>query len=143
MKIRNARPSPALVIAMIALFASLGGSALAVTHSGSSSSSATADRAAGFGKLSLRFGKLVDKDTTPGDGSFFFAIGHATCKKGERVISGGVRQIGGNQATNAQHIWMVESNPVPSKRGWYVKMNSDLGGAARSDFVVVASCARK
>lgn len=140
MKIRNVRPSPALVIAMIALFASLGGSALAVTHS---SPSATANRAASIGKLSLRFGKLVDKDTTPGDGSFFFAIGHATCKKGERVISGGVRQTGGNQATDAQHIWMVESNPVPSKRGWYVKMNSDLGGAARSDFVVVASCARK
>jgi hypothetical protein len=34
MKIRIARPSPALVIAMIALFVSLGGSALAVSGGG-------------------------------------------------------------------------------------------------------------
>lgn len=143
MKLRNVRPSPALVIAMIALFASLGGSALAVTRGGDNSSSATGERASGIGKLSLRFGKLVDKDTTPADGSFFFAIGHATCKRGERVVSGGVRQVAGNPATDAQRIWLVESGPVPAKRGWYVKMNSDLGGAARKDFVVVASCARR
>jgi len=57
------------------------------------------------------------------------------------VISGGVREVhGGN---DGQHIWMVESGPVPSKRGWYVQMNSDLGGAARKDFLVVATCERK
>jgi hypothetical protein len=143
MKIKIPRPSPAMVIAMIALFVSLGGSAVAVSQGGDKSSAPRAERAGGLGKLTLRFGKLVDKDTTPFDGSFFFAIGHAVCKKGERVISGGVRQIGGNPGTDAQHIWMVESGPVPSKRAWYVKMNSDLGGAARSDFAVVASCAKK
>jgi hypothetical protein len=94
------------------------------------------------GKLSLRFGKLVDRDTTPLDGSFNFATGHAICKKRERVISGGIRQIAGG-AGAISHIWTVESGPVPSKRGWYVSMNSDLGGAARSDFLVVANCERK
>lgn len=141
MKIKLSRPSPAMVIALIALFASLGGSALAVSRNGQGSGTKL-ERAATRGKLTLRFGKLLDRDTTPFDGSFFIATGHAICKKGERVISGGVRQIGGS-ATNIQHIWLVESGPVPSKRGWYVSMNSDLGGAARKDFLVVANCERK
>lgn len=138
MKIKVARPSPAMVVAMIALFVSLGGSALAVSGSGNEQATSSASR----GKLTLRFGKLVDRDTTPLDGSFNFATGHATCKKGERVISGGIRQIAGGAGV-ISHIWTVESGPVPAKRGWYVSMNSDLGGAARSDFVVVANCARK
>jgi hypothetical protein len=42
-----------------------------------------------------------------------------------------------------QHIWTVESGPVPSRRGWYVSMNSDPGGAARKDFLVLVNCERK
>lgn len=138
MKTRIPRPSPAMVIAMIALFVSLGGSTVAVTHG---DGEANAPRAAHRGKLTLRFGKLIDRDTTPSDGSFFYATGHAICEKGERVISGGVRQHHGGYV--GQHIWMVESGPVPNKRGWYVQMNSDLGGAAREDFLVVATCEAK
>jgi hypothetical protein len=141
MTIKLSRPSPAMVVALIALFVSLGGSALAVSHNGRGGGMKL-ERAGTRGKLALRFGKLVDRDTTPFDGSFFIATGHAICKKGERVISGGVRQMAGS-ATNIQHIWLVESGPVPSKRGWYVSMNSDLGGAARKDFLVVANCERK
>ncbi|HEX5716045.1 MAG TPA: hypothetical protein VF179_07800 [Thermoanaerobaculia bacterium] len=63
-------------------------------------------------------------------------------QKGERVISGGIRQIAGGAGV-ISHIWAVESGPVPSKRGWYMSMNSDLGGAARSDFVVVVNCEKK
>jgi hypothetical protein len=137
MKARIPRPSPALVIAMIALFLSLGGSAIAVSRSGGHD----AERASSRGKLTLRFGKIIDKDGTPFDGSPFFAIGHAICDKGERVISGGVRQRHGGFV--GQHIWIVESGPIPSKRGWYVQMSSDLGGAAREDFLVVANCERK
>lgn len=138
MKFRIPRLSPSMVIAMIALFISLGGSAVAVTRS----SEPSANRAASRGKLTLRFGKLIDRDTTPFDGSFNPATGHAICDKGERVISGGIRQIGGG-AGMIQHIWTVESGPIPSKRGWYVSMNSDLGGAARKDFLVVANCERR
>lgn len=138
MKLKIPHPSPAMAVALVALFIALGGSAFAF----SSGSSGTADRAGGRGKLTLRFGKLVDKDGTPLDGSFFFATGHAICKKGERVISGGVRQIAGGAGV-ISHIWTVESGPVPKKRGWYVSMNSDLGGAARKDFLVVVNCERK
>jgi len=133
MKIRNARLSPAMVIAMIALFVTLGGSAFAVT---------SADRASTRGKLNLRFGKLIDRDTTPFDGTYEFAVGHAICAKGERVISGGIRQKAGGAGV-IPHISTVESGPVPSKRGWYVSMSSDLGGAARQDFLVVVNCERK
>lgn len=138
MKVRISRPSPALVIAMIALFVSLGGSAVAVSRSGDQG----AERAASRGKLTLRFGKIFDRDGTPFDGSFFVATGHAICKKGERVISGGVRETN-PPGSDGQHIWVVESGPVPNKRGWYVQMSSDLGGAARKDFAVVATCERK
>ena len=138
MKVRIPRPSPAMVIAMIALFVSLGGSAVAVSHSGDQSS----ERAVSRGKLTLRFGKLIDGDTTPFDGSFNFAVGHAICEKGERAISGGIRQVAGG-AGLIPHIWAVESGPVPSKRGWYVSMSSDVGGAVRKDFLVVANCEKK
>lgn len=139
MKLRIPHPSPAMAVAMIALFVALGGTAFAFS---SNSGSSAADRAGDRGKLTLRFGKLVDTDSTQFDGSFNYAAGHATCKKGERVISGGVRQIAGGAGV-ISHIWTVESEPVPKKRGWYVSMNSDLGGAARKDFLAVANCERK
>lgn len=97
-------------------------------------------RSSDLGKTTLRFGKIHDTDTTALDGSFNIATGQAVCKKGERLISGGVRQIAGNPGLAGQHIWLVESGPVPSKREWFVKMNSDLGGAARQDFVPIANC---
>jgi hypothetical protein len=138
MKLRIPHPSPAMAVAMIALFIALGGTAFAFSNN----SSSTADRVGGRGKLTLRFGKLVDRDGTQFDGSFAEAFGHATCNKGERVISGGVRQIAGGGGV-ISHIWTVESEPIPKKRGWYVSMNSDLGGAARKDFLAVATCERK
>lgn len=65
----------------------------------------------------------------------------------ERAIRHGTSDawivVVGGSATNIQHIWLVETGPVPNKRGWYVSMNSDLGGAARKDFLVVANCERK
>jgi hypothetical protein len=140
MKLRILHPSPAMAVAMIALFAALGGTAFAFSNN--SGIPPTADRAGGRGKLTLRFGKLVDTDSAQFDGSFNYAAGHATCNKGERVISGGVRQAAGGAGV-ISHIWTVESGPIPKKRGWYISMNSDLGGAARKDFLVVATCERK
>lgn len=138
MKLKIPHPSPAMAVALVALFIALGGSAFAFSNG----SSNTADRAGGRGKLTVRFGKLIDSDSTRFDGSSSYAIGHAICNKGERVISGGVRQIAGG-AGMIPHISLVESGPIPKKRGWYISMNSDLGGAARKDFLAVANCERK
>jgi hypothetical protein len=138
------RPSPAMVVAMIALFVALGGSAFAYGLGRNSVHSVNiapgAVRAGNLGKLSLRAGKIVDTDTTAGDGAFNPAFGHARCKQGERLISGGLRLHSGGGVFPGQHVSMVESGPVPKQREWAVTMNSDLGGAARQDFTVFAYC---
>jgi hypothetical protein len=142
--IRKLRPSPAMVVALLALFVAMGGSAFAFGLGRNSVHSANiapgAVKASDLGKLSLRSGKIVDADTTAGDGNFNFASGHAACKSGERLISGGLRLRSDGGVFPGQHVSMVESGPVPKQREWAVTMNSDLGGAARKDFVVFAYC---
>jgi hypothetical protein len=133
MKTISRRPSPAMLVALIALFVALGGQAFGYGLGGDSA------RPSSSGKYTLRSGKVVDKDTTAGDGAFNEARGHANCRHGERLISGGVRLRGGS-VFPGQHVSMVESGPVPKQREWTVTMNSDLGGAARQDFVVFAYC---
>jgi hypothetical protein len=122
-----------MVVAMIALFVGLGGSALGygMGRDGRPGHSS--------GKYTLRAGKIVDTDTTAGDGLLNVARGHANCKRGERLISGGLRVRGGN-VFGGHQVSMVESGPVPKRREWAVAMNSDLGGAARRDFAVFAYC---
>jgi hypothetical protein len=137
MKLKITRPSPAMVVASLALFLALGGSALGYGLGRESERSNNSDRHA---RYTLRSGKIVDKDTTTGDGSFNYAQGHARCKQGERLISGGVRLRSGAGVFPGQHVSMVESGPVPKQREWTVALNSDLGGAARQDFVVFAYC---
>jgi hypothetical protein len=92
------------------------------------------------GKFKLRFGKLQDTDTTAHDGLFNVARGHATCKRRERLISGGLRLHSGSASFIVGHFAMVESGPVPRLRQWVVTASSDLGGAARQSFLVVAYC---
>jgi hypothetical protein len=130
MKIKLSRRSAVVVVAAIAMLA-LGGSALA-------RSGPTATSSAHHGKLTYRFGKIVDTDTTPNDGQFNYAHGHANCKHNERLISGGLRLHHGNITAVIGHFQMVASNPI--KREWSVIASSDMGGAARADFVVVATC---
>jgi hypothetical protein len=135
MKITPNRPSPAMVVALLALFVALGGSAFGL------SSNATRSRAGHTPKFRLRAGKIVDRDTTPHDGIFNEAFGHARCKHGERLISGGLRlRSFSGGVLPGQNASMVESGPVPELREWTVRLNSDLGGLARKDFVVFAYC---
>jgi hypothetical protein len=143
MKTKLRRPSPAMLAALLTLFVALGGSALAYggrDGSAESSSAANAARASHHAKYRLRVGKLIDTDTTAHDGVFNFARGHAQCKRGERLISGGLRLRSGSESFVNQHAMMVESGPVPKFRQWFVTISSDLGGAARKDFSVLAYC---
>ena len=144
MKIMRARPSPAMIVAIVSLFVALGGTAAAFTLGRDSVRSVNlapgAVQAGDLGRLTLRSGKIVDGDTTADDGSFNPATGHADCKRGERLISGGLRLRSSGGVFPGQHVSMVESGPVPKQRQWFVTMNSDLGGAARKDFVVFAYC---
>jgi hypothetical protein len=133
-----------MVVALVALLVALSGTAVAYSLGRNSVRSVNiapgAVRAGDLGKLTLRSGKIVDRDTTPGDGSFNLASGHADCKRGERLISGGLRLRNSGGVFPGQHVSMVESGPVPKQRQWFVTLNSDLGGAARKDFVVFAYC---
>lgn len=133
MRVKLSRPSPAMVVALIALFAALGGNVAAYALGRNSIG------ARELAPMKLRSGKVLDADTTPFDGSFNYAKGHAICKRGERLLGGGLRLRAG-RVFPGQNVSMVESGPVPKEREWAVTMNSDLGGAARKDFVVFAMC---
>jgi hypothetical protein len=133
MKIKLSRRSAVMVVAAIVMLA-LGGSAVA-------QSGPTATSSAHHGKIKYRFGKIVDTDTTANDGQFNYAHGHANCKHNERLISGGLRWNHGSIAAIVGHFQTVASGPV--KREWTVTAASDMGGAARADFVVVATCEKR
>lgn len=130
MKIKLSRRSAVVIVAATAMLV-LAGSALA-------ESGQTAARVSHHGKINYRFGKIVDTDTTANDGQFNYAHGHANCKRSERLISGGLRLHHGNITAVIGHFQMVASGPI--KREWSVTASSDMGGAARADFVVVATC---
>jgi hypothetical protein len=143
MKIKPRRPSPAMVVALIALFLALGDSALGYGLGRESTGSSASASARHHTRYTLRAGKIIDRDTTGHDGAFNEAFGHARCKRGERLISGGLRlRSGSGGVLPGQNVSMVESGPVPKLREWAVTMNSDLGGLARKDFVVFAYCRR-
>jgi hypothetical protein len=131
-KIKSGRPSPAMVVALAALFLALGGTAYGLDHGRVG--------ARELGSIKLRSGKFFDRDVTAHDGVFAAASGHAVCKPGEQLISGGYRQRAGSEPFVIGHVSALEDGPVPSKREWTVKLNSDLGGAAREDFTVFADC---
>lgn len=142
MNIKPRLPSPAMIVALIALFVALGGSALGYKAGRDSAKPGGASASARHhAKYRLRAGKIIDRDTTAHDGNFNDAFGHARCKKGERLISGGLRlRSTSGGVIPGNNVSMVESGPIPKLREWAVTMNSDLGGAARRDFVVFAYC---
>jgi hypothetical protein len=88
----------------------------------------------------VRTGKFVDADTTPGDGLWNFASGHAQCKRGETLVGGGVRRIHSDGLFPGLRWALQESGPVPSERKWAASAASDLGGLGRKDFIVIAIC---
>jgi hypothetical protein len=140
MKMRLPRPSPAMIVALAALFAALSANAFSFGSGRGASADAVAHISADHARYTLRAGKIIDTDITAHDGVFSYAKGHARCRRGERLISGGLRLRSGSEPFVAQHASLIESGPVPRLREWVVTMNSDLGGAARKDFVVFAYC---
>lgn len=134
MKLQLHRPSPAMVVAVISLFVALGGSAFAYNLGRHSVHSVN------LAKLKVRTGKLIDRDTTAYDGSPAAAFGSAKCKRGEKLIEGGYQQRSGSEASVVGHVSTIAAGPIPSERAFAVRMSSDLGGAARDDFLVIALC---
>lgn len=143
MKIRLRRPSPAMVVALLALFLAVGGNVVAYglgrnsVHSRDIAPGAV--RANDLGKFKFRkSGPIADWDTVAHDGIYAEAGGRAKCKRGERLITGGSEATGGEAAT--PYMRMVDQGPVPAERAWQVRWASDMGGTAGREFVVVALC---
>jgi hypothetical protein len=141
MKIKLGRRLAPTMVALISLLCLLGGSEIAgAAHVKSLTSKDPSTRSAHHDSYKLRFGKLGDTDTTAHDGVFSLARGHATCKRSERLIAGGLRLHKGSADFIAGHFALVESGPIPKTRQWAVTTSSDLGGEAHEDFLVVAYC---
>ena len=92
----------------------------------------------------VRTGRIVDTDTTYGDGVFQIATGKAFCKRNEQVVSGGLRIVNVSGLFGGPARTMPgESAPILKRpAGWSVAFGSDLGGQARRIFRVVVVCAR-
>ena len=97
------------------------------------------------GGLTVRTGKIIDGDTTYGDGVFQPATGKAFCKGNERVVSGGLRIVSTAGLFGGPARTMPGEDAPILKRpsGWSVAFGSDLGGLARKDFRVVVVCQRR
>src|SRR5436305_2692914 len=91
------------------------------------------------GSRAVRTGKIIDTDTTYGDGVFQVASGRAYCKHGEQVVTGGLQIVSDSVLFGGPARTSVgESAPYLRKPGgWSVAFGSDLGGGARHDFRVV------
>jgi hypothetical protein len=143
MKNKLRRPSPAMAVALLALFLAVGGNVVAYglgrnsVHSRDIAPGAV--RANDLGKFKFRkSGPIADRDIVAHDGNYAEAGGRAKCKRGERLITGGSEALGGEAATPYMRI--VDQGPVPAERAWQVRWASDMGGAAGKEFVVVALC---
>lgn len=142
MKNKLRRPSPAMVVALLALFLAVGGNVVAYglgrnsVHSSDIAPGAV--KASDLGHFQLRrSGPILDPDPTAHDGVYTGAGGRAKCKRGERLITGGSSQTG---EAGTPYMRVVDEGPVPVEQAWRVRWASDMGGAASEDFVVVALC---
>ena len=143
MKNKLRRPSPAMIVALLALFLAVGGNVVAYglgrnsVHSRDIAPGAV--RANDLGKLEFRrSGTIEDRDTVAHDGIYAEAGGRAKCKRGEQLITGGSAAISGEAATPYMRI--VDQGPVPAEGAWQVRWASDMGGAAGKEFEVVVLC---
>lgn len=142
MKIKLRRPSPAMAVALLALFLAVGGNVVAYgvgrnsVHSSDIAPGAV--KASDLGHFKLRkSGPILDPDPIAHDGIYTGAGGRAKCKRGERLITGGSSQSG---EAGTSYMRVVDEGPVPVEQAWRVRWASDMGGAASEDFVVVALC---
>jgi hypothetical protein len=136
--IRNRRPSPALVISVIALGLALAGTAGALPGRNSVKSNDIARgavRAGDLGAVVVRTEPIRDVDAVSGDGVWTPSGNSAPCRRGERLISGGIRT--GDFPAPA-NVLISQSEPRESKRLWVVSIASDAGGSAH--YAAVAMC---
>lgn len=146
MRKRPRLPGPSLIVSAIALFVALGGTALAF-HLGQNSVRSgniakDAVRSRDLAAAKLRTARLSSSDAAAGDALFTDSVGTAKCKRGEQLLTGGIRYRGTLDTGGVDGLAasVLDSGPVGSPQGWRATVSSDLGLATRSDFTIFAYC---
>jgi len=126
------RPSPAMVVAAIALVAALGGTAVAAgTISVGDFTKKTKKKTVGVGKLTYVTTTTVDDDDNFTPTSFKTAT--ATCPSGTQVIGGGIK------GEHPDQDFVFDSYPTAT--GWSGRVFANNGGGTTSTFTTTAICA--
>ena len=127
------RPSPASIIASLALFVALGGTAIAARHYLITSTSQIKPSvlkelrgnagANGATHVVVRFAEAITTNGSRGKAT-------ASCNAGERATGGGVEVVSGNAAK----VWYLTSGGVPTPRrqgatstGWFGEWFNESG----------------
>ena len=137
---RKRRPSPALVISVIALGVALAETAGALPGRNSVKSNDIAHgavRAGDLGAMAVRTAPIPDADPAANDGVWTGSLNSASCLRGERLVGGGVR----TGQVEPGKVAITQSEPRESKRLWVAMITTDTGGSAR--YSAVAMCLKK
>lgn len=142
---RLPRMSPALVVALIAVFIGLGGTAVAAFVLGKNSVRSkniapNQVRASDLAVVKVRLGSLSALDPVAGDGLFTEVEGQARCRAGEQLLSGGVHFLASPNLNQPVRASILDSSPDLRSRAWRVRISSDLGAETRKRFRVYAVC---
>lgn len=142
---RPPRISLALVLSIIAVALSFGGTAVAAFVLGrnavkSGNIAPNQVRARDLAGIRARSGKLSALDPVAGDGLFTEVEGQARCRPGEQLLSGGVHFIGSPNLNQPLRAAVLDSSPDLRRRIWRVQISSDLGSETRKRFRVYALC---
>jgi hypothetical protein len=126
------RPSPATILAIIALVFALAGTAAAAgTISLGDFTKKTKDKTVGVGKLTYVTTTVVDEDDNFTSTSFKTAT--ATCPSGTHVIGGGIK----GQYPEEDFIF----DSYPTSTGWSGRVFGNHGAGTTSTFTTTAICA--
>ena len=124
------RPSPAMIVAMIALVAALGGTAIAAGNLKLGSfANGTKNKTVGVGKLTY----VQTTHTVPNPDPVGGTNVTAACPSGLHVIGGGIK------GENPDEDFIFDSYPTAT--GWKGRVYAGGGASVSRTFVVTAVCA--
>jgi hypothetical protein len=130
-------PSPAMLIAVIALVVALGGTAYAAKKLGLSAlSNGAKNKTVGVGKLTY----VSTTKTIPGTaGSEFDVPVSANCPSGLKVIGGGIKVPNPNPGPGNDNIFIQDSYPTTT--GWAGHVANYAGASFPATATTTAICA--
>lgn len=131
-KLMRRRPSPAMLVAVIALVFALGGTAVAAKKLGLSAlSNGAKNKTVGVGKLT--YVTTTTPDVSDGFGPNASATASAQCPAGLKVIGGGIK----GEDPDSDFIF----DSYPTATGWSGRVFANGPGGTTRTFTTTAICA--